>query len=133
MFGLQFCRVEGTDDWHYLTLQPFSCANCSNYISCELCVESNLCEWWVEDARCSRRGRAPTTAIIDLSQCPVPCHLRPNCSQCLDDKGRCVWCEATQVRQRFIFFLLAILKKDIYRISIRLRVVLIFTSPKKPT
>lgn len=59
-------------------------------------MSSNLCEWWGEDARCSRRGCAPS-AIVDVANCPVPCHLRKNCSTCLDDKGRCVWCEATQV------------------------------------
>lgn len=36
-------------------------------------------------------------AVVELSQCPVPCYQRDNCSQCLDDRGRCVWCEATQV------------------------------------
>lgn len=95
-FRQQFCKKDDSDDWHYLTIQPFSCANCSNYISCELCVASNLCEWWAEDARCSRRGSA-ASAIVDVANCPVACHLRKNCSTCLDDKGRCVWCEATQV------------------------------------
>ncbi|CAG2056404.1 unnamed protein product [Timema podura] len=38
-----------------------------------------------------------TEAVLDLRECPAPCHLRENCSQCLDDRGRCVWCEATQV------------------------------------
>ncbi|GLH01298.1 Laminin subunit alpha [Gryllus bimaculatus] len=82
------------DEWHYLTLLPSNCANCSNYISCESCVGSNLCEWWTEDARCARRGRF-SDAVVDLGQCPTPCHKRTNCSQCLDE-GRCVWCEATQ-------------------------------------
>lgn len=35
----------GDRDWRYLTLQPSSCANCSNYISCEKCISSGLCEW----------------------------------------------------------------------------------------
>ncbi|GFG35976.1 hypothetical protein Cfor_03559, partial [Coptotermes formosanus] len=83
------------DEWHYFTLLPFSCANCSNYITCESCVGSNLCEWWTEDARCARRGRLQS-AVVELSQCPVPCYQRDNCSQCLDDRGRCVWCEATR-------------------------------------
>lgn len=51
------CIGSDTDEWHYFTLLPFSCANCSNYITCESCVGSNLCEWWTEDARCARRGR----------------------------------------------------------------------------
>nr|CAD7427121.1 unnamed protein product [Timema monikensis] len=37
-----------------------------------------------------------TEAVLSLRECPAPCHLRENCSQCLDDRGRCVWCEATQ-------------------------------------
>lgn len=48
------CMVN--DDWRYLTLLPSACSNCSNYISCERCVESGLCEWWVDDARCMRLG-----------------------------------------------------------------------------
>jgi hypothetical protein len=51
------CIGSDTDEWHYFTLLPFSCANCSNYITCESCVGSSLCEWWTEDARCARRGR----------------------------------------------------------------------------
>ncbi|PSN57394.1 Multiple epidermal growth factor-like domains protein 8 [Blattella germanica] len=82
-------------EWHYFTLLPFSCANCSNYITCESCIGSSLCEWWTEDARCARRGRLKN-AVVELSQCPVPCYQRDNCSSCLDDRGRCVWCEATQ-------------------------------------
>ncbi|XP_067001504.2 multiple epidermal growth factor-like domains protein 8 [Anabrus simplex] len=93
---MEVCTSPGKpDDWHYLTLLPSRCANCSNYISCETCVGSSLCEWWIEDARCARRGRF-ADAVMDLAQCPVPCHQRSNCSQCLDDRGRCVWCEATE-------------------------------------
>ncbi|KAJ4443468.1 hypothetical protein ANN_05140, partial [Periplaneta americana] len=94
---LHSCTGADTDEWHYFTLLPFSCANCSNYITCESCVGSNLCEWWTEDARCSRRGRSKA-AVVSLSQCPVPCYQRENCSQCLDERGRCVWCEATQTQ-----------------------------------
>uniref|UniRef100_A0A1B0CSP3 Multiple epidermal growth factor-like protein 8 n=2 Tax=Lutzomyia longipalpis TaxID=7200 RepID=A0A1B0CSP3_LUTLO len=90
---MDMCRMD--DEWMYLTLQPSHCANCSNYISCEQCVESGLCEWWAEDARCSRRGRAPL-AVTDVAQCPAPCYARETCSACLDERGRCVWCEATQ-------------------------------------
>ncbi|XP_076755978.1 multiple EGF like domains 8 [Xylocopa sonorina] len=82
-------------EWHYLTITPSACANCSNYISCESCVGSNLCEWWTEEARCARIGRLPN-AVISLDQCPIPCRQRSNCTQCLDERGRCVWCEATQ-------------------------------------
>lgn len=83
------------EDWRYLTLQPSKCANCSNYISCEQCVESDLCEWWAEDARCARLGRAPS-AVRAVSECPAPCYERENCTACLEERGRCVWCEATQ-------------------------------------
>lgn len=86
--------------WRYLTLQPSKCANCSNYISCEQCVDSKLCEWWAEDARCSRLGRSPT-AVRSLDQCPAPCYARSDCQACLEERGRCVWCEAT--RQCFSF------------------------------
>lgn len=82
-------------EWQYLTITPSICANCSNYISCESCVGSGLCEWWTEDARCARINRLPN-AVISLKQCPVPCRARSNCTQCLDEPGRCVWCEATQ-------------------------------------
>ncbi|KAE8741134.1 hypothetical protein FOCC_FOCC013392 [Frankliniella occidentalis] len=91
------CREKGAgpDEWHYLTLQPSSCPNCSNYISCDACVSSGLCEWWTDDARCARRGRA-SEAVLDTANCPAPCHERTNCSQCLEERGVCVWCEATQ-------------------------------------
>ncbi|XP_066597515.1 multiple epidermal growth factor-like domains protein 8 isoform X2 [Prorops nasuta] len=84
-----------TWEWHYLTITPSTCANCSNYISCESCVGSNLCEWWTEEARCARIGRLPN-AVVSLDECPIPCRQRSNCTQCLDERGRCVWCEATQ-------------------------------------
>ncbi|XP_034236737.1 multiple epidermal growth factor-like domains protein 8 [Thrips palmi] len=93
------CRKQGEeagpDEWHYLTLQPATCPNCSNYISCDACVSSGLCEWWTDDARCARRGRA-SDAVLDVNKCPAPCHERGNCSQCLEERGVCVWCEATQ-------------------------------------
>lgn len=88
----QNCSMNG--DWRYLTLQPSSCPNCSNYISCSRCVASNGCEWWAEDARCGRRGRV-IGAVQVHEECPQPCHTRNDCSTCLDERGRCVWCEAT--------------------------------------
>lgn len=87
------CTVD--NEWRYLTLQPSKCANCSNYISCDQCVDSQLCEWWAEDARCSRLNRAPS-AVRNVSECPAPCFDRQNCSACLEERGRCVWCEATE-------------------------------------
>ncbi|CAH2066767.1 unnamed protein product, partial [Iphiclides podalirius] len=92
------CSADG--EWRYLTLQPAACPNCSNYISCERCVTANYCEWWADEARCSRRGRA-SGAIVDTSECPAPCRMRLDCEHCLDERGRCVWCEAT--RQCFSF------------------------------
>lgn len=83
------------DDWQYLTLQSGACSNCSNYISCDSCINSNLCEWWIEDAKCARIGQRPDAAK-NLDQCPIPCYKRKTCGSCLEQKGRCVWCEATQ-------------------------------------
>ncbi|XP_055855625.1 multiple epidermal growth factor-like domains protein 8 [Episyrphus balteatus] len=84
---------ENSSSWKYLITQPGQCNNCSNYISCEECIDTKLCEWWAEDARCSRLGKSPT-GIQEISQCPMPCRLRNSCSECLNDRGRCVWCEA---------------------------------------
>ncbi|KAL4708142.1 hypothetical protein ACJJTC_009921 [Scirpophaga incertulas] len=92
------CSADG--EWRYLTLQPAACPNCSNYINCERCVAGNYCEWWADEARCARRGRA-SGAIVDANECPAPCRMRLDCEHCLDERGRCVWCEAT--RQCFSF------------------------------
>ncbi|XP_050307632.1 multiple epidermal growth factor-like domains protein 8 [Anthonomus grandis grandis] len=87
------CNVDG--DWRYLTLLSGMCPNCSNYISCTSCIETELCEWWVEEARCMRIGQRPGSAT-SVYECPTPCYQRTGCDQCLDQKGRCVWCQATQ-------------------------------------
>ncbi|XP_060517960.1 multiple epidermal growth factor-like domains protein 8 isoform X2 [Cylas formicarius] len=87
------CSHDG--DWKFLTLQPSSCSNCSNYISCESCIVTNLCEWWVEEAKCTRIGQK-SKAATTLDQCPTPCYQRSGCESCLNRKGRCVWCQATQ-------------------------------------
>nr|CAI5852919.1 unnamed protein product [Callosobruchus analis] len=87
------CTLDG--DWRYLTLQPSSCSNCSNFITCETCIASQLCEWWIEEARCARIGQR-TEAAVSLEQCPIPCYKRNDCGSCLAQKGRCVWCQATQ-------------------------------------
>jgi hypothetical protein len=34
-------------------------------------------------------------AIKDPFECALPCHERSNCSSCLNEKGKCVWCQAT--------------------------------------
>jgi hypothetical protein len=87
------CRNEN-NHWRYLILKSEQCINCSNYISCQSCSASNLCEWWNEDAKCERRGRS-LSAIKEPSECATPCNVRKNCSNCLNDKGKCVWCQAT--------------------------------------
>nr|XP_022913574.1 multiple epidermal growth factor-like domains protein 8 isoform X1 [Onthophagus taurus] len=87
------CVIE--DDWRYLTLQPSECSNCSNFISCESCTGSGFCEWWIEEAKCARIGSFQDAAT-NPELCPTPCYKRPDCSSCLQEKGRCVWCEATQ-------------------------------------
>ena len=91
----QYCSNE-ENYWRYLTEQPSSCSNCSNYISCEICASNDYCEWGVEEAKCSKRGSG-SNAIQNVDQCPIPCHLRSSCSQCVEEKGRCVWCESTKV------------------------------------
>ncbi|ENN77377.1 hypothetical protein YQE_06202, partial [Dendroctonus ponderosae] len=83
------------NDWRYLTLLPGMCPNCSNYISCTSCVNTELCEWWVEEARCTRMGQRPGS-VVTTEECPMPCYQRNGCDACLDQKGRCVWCQATQ-------------------------------------
>lgn len=81
-------------DWSYFIVNPTKCANCSNFVSCDDCV-SNTCEWWTDDARCARIGRAPS-AVRDVDSCPIACQQRNDCSSCLETEGRCVWCDATQ-------------------------------------
>lgn len=76
-------------------MQPSQCANCSNFISCEQCLDSGICEWWADEAKCVRLGRS-TAAVRSTDECPAPCYTRQNCSSCLETSGRCVWCEATQ-------------------------------------
>lgn len=41
----------------FLTLNPPQCINCSNHISCHQCVSDSSCEWLVDEAYCTRRGR----------------------------------------------------------------------------
>ncbi|ALC38654.1 CG7466 [Drosophila busckii] len=90
------CRQQ-EGNWAYLISQPSQCANCSNYVSCEACVTTPAggeCEWWLEDARCGRVGKS-NSSVRALEQCPRPCRERQGCDQCLGERGRCVWCEAS--------------------------------------
>uniref|UniRef100_A0A146L5D8 Multiple epidermal growth factor-like domains protein 8 n=2 Tax=Lygus hesperus TaxID=30085 RepID=A0A146L5D8_LYGHE len=91
----EVCR-EG-DNWAHLILEPSSCNNCTNYITCDSCIQSGVCEWKAGPnyAKCSRIGRA-STGIKNVSECPMPCHLRGDCSKCLDGLGGCVWCHSSQ-------------------------------------
>lgn len=84
------CRSGG--NWRYLVMQPMTCINCSNMISCETCALNMNCEWWLDETKCVRAGRS-SSGINNVKECPSPCFKRKNCSSCLDEKGRCVWCE----------------------------------------
>lgn len=81
------CR--DTESWHYFTISPTECKNCSNFVRCSDCV-ANGHEWWSEDARCNRRGRSDK-AVKTVEACPLDCDLRDDCSSCLAQPGRCVW------------------------------------------
>lgn len=88
------CRVES--QWRYLIQQPQQCENCSNYIQCGDCTKEGNCEWWLDETKCVRKGRSGNSGVQRFSSCPLSCNLRKNCSSCLNEKGRCVWCETVQ-------------------------------------
>ena len=47
--------------------------------------------------QCVRRGRfEDPVGIKDLESCPSDCYQRSNCSQCIGEPGRCVWCQERQ-------------------------------------
>lgn len=48
---------QGNSTTAFLTLNPSQCINCSNHISCQQCVADGSCEWLVDEAYCTRRGR----------------------------------------------------------------------------
>lgn len=50
----------------------------------------------MDEARCMRHGVGTHDIVSSLDKCPVPCYARTDCNSCLDIRGRCVWCEATQ-------------------------------------
>jgi len=78
-----------------IVLNPEECPTCGNIKFCSECVQENHCEWWEEQGTCTRRGRS-SAAIKQAESCPLDCHLRENCSSCLDSPSRCVWCEQKQ-------------------------------------
>lgn len=82
--------------WEYLITQPSYCSNCSNFVSCQECIASNFCEWWIDEARCARLGKL-SNGIRRQAQCPLECRLRKNCHECINERGRCVWCAARDV------------------------------------
>ena len=80
-------------------LIPSECPTCSDRTNCQDCVQSG-CEWWEEESSCHRSGRSDT-AVRVLGACPTDCHLRKNCSSCLEGPGKCVWCADRQ--ECFVF------------------------------
>jgi len=52
-----------------------------------------------------RRSRF-AESVRSIDQCPSPCHIRDNCSTCVGEPGRCVWCEDTQVTNNGINFII---------------------------
>ncbi|CAG0913973.1 unnamed protein product [Notodromas monacha] len=101
----------------FLRLDPSLCPLCSDHISCFACVSAGAitgrpwCEWLVEEATCVRRGKTPESLIAsgnlalavarDSTECPVPCHARLTCTDCLDLPGKCSWCAAR--KECFVF------------------------------
>jgi len=92
----EVCKMETLDTfhWSYLISQPSQCSNCTNYVSCEACARSGECEWWTEDARCGRIGKT-NSSVRAVEHCPRSCRERHGCQECLGERGRCVWCEAS--------------------------------------
>ncbi|BES89065.1 Plexin repeat [Nesidiocoris tenuis] len=99
----EVCR--GDSHWEFLKLEPSTCENCSNFVTCDSCIGSGICEWraGADFAKCHRINRF-STAIRKVSECPMPCHLRDNCSQCLDGFGGCVWCHSSQECFSFLVY-----------------------------
>lgn len=80
----------------YAVTQPNQCDLCHNYPDCVSCVSSQICEWSPDEEICIRRGRYHLTSHL-ISECPLPCYKRNNCSICVEElKDECFWCENTQ-------------------------------------
>ncbi|KAG5668747.1 hypothetical protein PVAND_016674 [Polypedilum vanderplanki] len=89
------CRDQESNYWRYLVTNSDQCINCSNFISCQSCAAETSCEWWNEDTKCERRGRS-LNGVKEVNECASPCYQRNSCENCLNDKGKCVWCQETQ-------------------------------------
>uniref|UniRef100_A0A0K2SV94 Multiple epidermal growth factor-like domains protein 8 n=1 Tax=Lepeophtheirus salmonis TaxID=72036 RepID=A0A0K2SV94_LEPSM len=94
--------VEDRCNDNFLTLDPSMCVNCSSHIYCDTCSNDVNCEYRTRDSKCVRRGSSlyirkdDRLAITSYLECPIPCHSRSNCSDCLGEPGRCVWCAETE-------------------------------------
>ncbi|XP_051901341.1 LOW QUALITY PROTEIN: multiple epidermal growth factor-like domains protein 8 [Pristis pectinata] len=88
-----------------LVLVPGDCPLCVEHTNCQPCSADPHCEWHVSSSRkgdfqCTRRGRSPT-GIRAPALCPMPCHLRSSCRDCLSNSSQCAWCQST--RTCFLF------------------------------
>lgn len=87
-----------------VVLSPDDCPLCADKRFCEECVRKPAggveCEWDDFDSTCNRKGRRENNTIKTVGQCPLECHLRSNCTSCLNSPG-CVWCE--QQQECFVF------------------------------
>ena len=83
-----YLDVENNTD-AFLVLSPLQCTNCSNHISCHQCANDGICEWLVDEAYCTRRGRQVsnhaailnrrlTLVIFSLSSVQV-CQFNSDC------------------------------------------------------
>ncbi|XP_050786388.1 multiple epidermal growth factor-like domains protein 8 isoform X7 [Gopherus flavomarginatus] len=97
-----------------LVLSPSNCFLCEEYRDCHACSADPFCEWQVNSSKkgdllCSRRGRQPH-AIRAPHDCPVLCHQRSTCTECLSNSSQCAWCQST----RSCFFFATYLAKYPY-------------------
>ena len=66
-------------------------------ISLRFVVFSEYMNFTIVIFQCVRRGRfEDPVGIKDLESCPSDCYQRSNCSQCIGEPGRCVWCQERQ-------------------------------------
>ncbi|KAK3088685.1 hypothetical protein FSP39_022382 [Pinctada imbricata] len=78
-------QCSGTNNSLYLVTHPTQCKHCPDFVDCKSCVTSQLCEWRPDIQQCFRRGRFNNLAVLNISQCDVPCHNSNFIhGQCLD-------------------------------------------------